>query len=82
MRMARIRKSRSVGKSEAMARACRVCGCTDCQACEGGCWWVAADLCSSCADNSSNEPKEAGSRAAERTKPNRRQSAASLTRKA
>jgi hypothetical protein len=30
-------------------RACRVCGCTDDRACPGGCWWVEADLCSSCA---------------------------------
>ncbi len=27
---------------------CRVCGCTDDQACAGGCWWVADDLCSAC----------------------------------
>ncbi len=48
MRTAAIRKSRSVGKSEAAVRACRVCGCTDFQACQGGCWRVAADLCSTC----------------------------------
>lgn len=33
-------------------RTCRVCGCTDEQACEGGCaWvaWVASDLCTRCA---------------------------------
>lgn len=29
---------------------CRECGCTEGQACEGGCWWVEEDLCSSCAD--------------------------------
>ena len=29
-------------------RRCRVCGCTDLQACEGGCWWIEDDLCSSC----------------------------------
>lgn len=29
-------------------RTCRVCGCTDDDACEGGCWWVDADLCSAC----------------------------------
>lgn len=28
---------------------CRICGCTDDHACEGGCWWVEADLCSTCA---------------------------------
>jgi hypothetical protein len=29
-------------------RACRVCGCTDDAACEEGCSWVEADLCSAC----------------------------------
>lgn len=28
--------------------ACRVCGCTNDRACEGGCWWVEPDLCSTC----------------------------------
>lgn len=28
---------------------CRSCGCTGQNACEGGCGWVEADLCSSCA---------------------------------
>jgi hypothetical protein len=28
---------------------CRVCGCTDARACEGGCSWVEFDLCSRCA---------------------------------
>ena len=28
---------------------CRVCGCTDYQACPGSCWWVEPDLCSACA---------------------------------
>lgn len=28
---------------------CRVCGCTELSACEGGCSWIAADLCSACA---------------------------------
>lgn len=27
---------------------CRGCGCTDVAACDEGCWWVEADLCSSC----------------------------------
>ena len=30
-------------------QACRVCGCTWDNACEGGCYWVEDDLCSSCA---------------------------------
>ncbi|MHB1681619.1 MAG: hypothetical protein ACYCYO_02145 [Bacilli bacterium] len=29
-------------------RTCLVCGCTDDHACEGGCFWVAHDLCSAC----------------------------------
>lgn len=32
------------------ARFCRSCGCTDLHACEGSCWWVDEDLCSSCRD--------------------------------
>jgi|GEM_PF-1161361 len=28
---------------------CRVCGCTQDNACQGGCYWVAPDLCSACA---------------------------------
>lgn len=30
-------------------RRCRVCGCTDDNACDGGCYWVEDDLCSECA---------------------------------
>ena len=30
------------------ARSCRVCGCTENNACDEGCWWVEEDLCSSC----------------------------------
>lgn len=30
--------------------ACRVCGCTDDEACEGGCHWVEPGLCSACQD--------------------------------
>lgn len=30
------------------ARTCRTCGCTDQWACEGGCEWIDADLCSTC----------------------------------
>lgn len=29
-------------------RACRVCNCTDDDACPGGCYWVEDDLCSRC----------------------------------
>lgn len=31
-------------------RKCRVCGCTEDNACEGGCYWVEEDLCSKCAE--------------------------------
>ena len=30
-------------------RVCRVCGCTQFNACPGGCYWVEHDLCSACA---------------------------------
>lgn len=29
---------------------CRVCGCTDIEACPGGCYWVEEDLCSECVE--------------------------------
>ncbi len=29
---------------------CRICGCTNHEACPGGCEWVEADLCSRCAE--------------------------------
>jgi hypothetical protein len=29
-------------------RTCRICGCWEHAACEGGCGWVADDLCSAC----------------------------------
>ncbi|WP_449240565.1 hypothetical protein [Desulfoscipio gibsoniae] len=34
---------------------CRVCGCTDDNACPGGCWWVEPDLCSRCAEMPTQE---------------------------
>ena len=39
------------------AGVCRVCGCTDDRACDGGCWWVQPDLCSACVGRL--EPDEA-----------------------
>lgn len=36
-------------------RRCRVCGCTDDDACSGGCYWVEPDLCSMCAGIGSEE---------------------------
>lgn len=32
-------------------RKCRVCGCTQYNACEGGCYWVEDDLCSKCVEH-------------------------------
>jgi hypothetical protein len=34
---------------------CRVCGCTDDNACPGSCWWVEPDLCSVCAEKMAAE---------------------------
>jgi hypothetical protein len=34
-----------------VAGLCRACGCSDDNACEGGCGWVEPDLCSRCAPN-------------------------------
>lgn len=33
----------------AQRRTCRVCGCWELHACDGGCWWAGEDICSSCA---------------------------------
>lgn len=30
---------------------CRICGCTQNNACDGGCYWAEEDLCSSCAQD-------------------------------
>lgn len=42
-----------------LIRRCRVCGCTDDEACRGGCWWVAdpegGDLCSACEPSKDEE---------------------------
>lgn len=32
-------------------RTCRVCGCTEFNACQPPCWWVEDDLCSACDDD-------------------------------
>lgn len=39
-------------------RTCRVCGCNEDNACEGGCSWVEEDLCSSCAEKEKSEDSE------------------------
>lgn len=33
---------------EVLPHFCRTCGCTELQACAGGCSWVEPDLCSAC----------------------------------
>lgn len=38
---------------------CRKCGCTEDDACEGGCWWVESDLCSSCSPSTPADVKKA-----------------------
>ena len=35
---------------ESREQKCRVCGCTQNNACKGGCYWVEDDLCSKCAN--------------------------------
>jgi hypothetical protein len=42
--------------------ACRGCGCTEENACAGGCSWVEPDLCSRCA-STQREQRSAGARA-------------------
>ena len=37
---------------------CRICGCTDNNACPGGCYWAKPDLCSACAEQ--DGPQKAG----------------------
>ncbi len=29
-------------------RVCKICGCSDMKACEGGCYWKTDDMCSKC----------------------------------
>ena len=45
-------------EADVVARGCRMCGCTDCQACEGGCYWVEHDLCSRCAKTETQNSKK------------------------
>lgn len=42
----------SLIRFEDVALACRVCGCTDTNACQGGCAWAEADLCTACEEKS------------------------------
>jgi hypothetical protein len=45
-----ISTRRPIVVSGVIVRSCRVCGCTDEFACDGGCEWVEADLCSHCVE--------------------------------
>lgn len=47
--------------AEADQSACMVCGCTEDDACEGGCSWVATFLCSAC-DPTAKRPRKRGRR--------------------
>lgn len=38
----------NVVKLDMSERRCRVCGCTEYKACEGGCCWMGWDVCSRC----------------------------------
>lgn len=46
---AKLTASMRVLNCSDLGYACRVCSCTDWDACEGGCSWVEKDLCSACA---------------------------------
>lgn len=48
-----VQLAREVREGDPGEARCRVCGCTEDEPCEGGCWWVEdpeglGDLCSSC----------------------------------
>lgn len=51
-------KKKPAKKAAKKPRACRVCGCTEASACEGGCSWVSDDLCSACAEKRSKPDKK------------------------
>lgn len=48
-------EERSIGPN----KACQVCGCTDYQACEEGCFWVYPTLCSACYDRGERPLRDA-----------------------
>lgn len=41
-------KVKNKNEGDEVDKRCRVCGCTDSNACDGGCFWIAPDLCSVC----------------------------------
>lgn len=50
-------------------RTCRECGCTDAEACEGGCEWVEDDLCSNCAPAKAKGKRPGKAKAKAKRKP-------------
>ena len=45
-----IMGSRTVQNMVRGRRTCRICGCWELEACEGGCAWAEADLCTACVE--------------------------------
>lgn len=43
-----------------LVKKCRICGCTDNNACTEGCYWVEDDLCSNCVDNEEKTTEACG----------------------
>jgi hypothetical protein len=54
--IAEISEGVPVALFSAGPRTCRVCGCTDDNACAGGCTWADWDLCTSCTNNTKETP--------------------------
>ena len=47
----REREARELYAQATGEEACAKCGCTQTWACDGGCWWISPNLCSTCADS-------------------------------
>ncbi len=45
----------AIDDADSIVRVCRACGCTDAEACDGGCTWVEDDLCSACLDETGDK---------------------------
>jgi PRTRC genetic system protein E len=46
----KVQEPKKEEQPKVIGQKCRVCGCTNDHACEGGCHWVEKDLCSKCAE--------------------------------
>jgi len=44
-----VERLQPAGELLAAVRQCRICGCTDAEACPGGCSWAQPEICSTCA---------------------------------